>query len=945
MMSSYICRQCRTRLRHRSVPRRHPQWQPQATFISLAGQRPKPTPNDAEDSSKQAGEASKEPRPSRSGEKGPDIRRPELSNQQQAPRAGRYSRHAQNTSRTIEVDEHERHGRQEDDPGQPLPWRKQPSGHEKSPVTAMQEMLDAGHLDAAWLLFKETFKSRDSPAFSDAMSSFENMLSITNGKAFRALLRKAESEFGKDASYPTPTQVLFKYEQLDLGRDEFWITSIANLTNQVLRLEATPDLEKDHAKAAFAELLSVWRLFLQCKGTVNAPLDSLDEQWTSIDIANPEGKVPAANRDFVSRLRRHHPECVSSAALGFSAIVLFNLLDDASLNSLALTEKEREDNAPLYQFVAKLLYGSNIDGVSKHTRNNQGYSQLPVDVRKKVEEQIQASPNKAMTVLYPKDSYVEGGEKSSLEDYMRKRIERATTQTSNQITLQGVWAQALEVYRVDGKVEIPRKVYNDFITGWLALNQADRSVEVWNHMVTHGITPDVETWTAIYSGCVKARDLDGLNATWKRMLQSGVQPDVYAWTTRIHGLLSLRQIQGGLAAMDEMGKAWLSAESPTASKAGKQGKSTVTTAKHNVPKPTIEVINGAITAIAGLPGHFRSFRYKVEDIQKILQWAGAFSLKAEARTYNTLVKLYLEQNDYNTVLGLISRMEKEGLSPDVATYTMLTVAAFNSQQYSNLSPSAQTTKVLALLDDMETGGLKLNAYIYSSIIDRLLRQYANFDAVRAVLAHMHARGLVPGPHIYTPLVTHYFKQSPPDIAAVDALYDTHLSSRQAFTNKVLFDRILEGYAANNQIGRMMAVLTQMSSHGKSPGWPALIAIVQALARDGDWDRARMIVRDVQFGRGIAKGGVTGGVARGREFWHCVTELGLHPGQELGGTEMGASESEGMPEWTRDGSVEPGAVEGTGESESVGPVGDEGLEEEAIMREQQGDVRRVGEGFL
>ena len=72
----------------------------------------------------------------------------------------------------------------------------------------------------------------------------------------------------------------------------------------------------------------------------------------------------------------------------------------------------------------------------------------------------------------------------------------------------------------------------------------------------------------------------------------------------------------------------------------------------------------------------------------------------------------------------------------------------------------------------------------------------------------------------------------------------------------------------------MSVLTKMSKHGKLPGWSALKAVVRALVDDGDFERARAVVRDVERGEGVAQGGIVGGAQGQREFFFIVRGFGI-----------------------------------------------------------------------
>jgi pentatricopeptide repeat protein len=722
---------------------------------------------------------------------------------------------------------------------------------------------------------------------------------------------------------PSPAAVLLKYQQLDifrfgrLGMEETdhnrsissktaeighaWRDTIRFLTHAALLRISGAESGGADTETILTEVLAIWRLLLQCQGSSEIPVESVDTEWSFIpDASTLESAMNPAKppRDFSKRLEGYHKHLAGNPTLGFSALALFNLLNQRSRNAIPVSETLRTQKEPFVRLLTYILPGSNIQSVFKHVGVAAIFDRIPEDFRTSLLEQISSAPADAMALIGSKEfsepALSDTERASAQEEYFLKRIERAILQKSVGVSLDKLWNEATSSFRrQDGQTAIPPRIYNNFLTGYLALFSSERSVQVWNHMIQSGIKPDVNAWTAMLTGCERARDLNGVKAVWQRMIRSGIQPDIHAWTTRIHALFSLRVINDGFAAMDEMGRQWLSSEQAlnTTAKNGPQASKNQPTV-NTVPKPSTDVINGATSGIVKIPTRSLNFDRKAEFVRKILSWAGHFSIKPDARTYNILMNLYMSGNDYPTVFKLLQQMEAEGIEADVATYSMLIRASFDNHKFNDLPEAEQAERITSLFSELEAGGLKLNANLYSSAIDRLLKQYANFAAVRTLIDHMLSRGLIPSPHVYTSLVTQYFSQSPPNIAAVDSLCYQILSSPGTPTDKILFDRIIEGYAGVGEIGKMMAILTKMSKHGKLPGWMALTAVVQALARHGEWDRARMVVADVQRGEGVAKGGITGGMHGEKDFFRTVKSLGLVVQQVHGQAEQAWSQEAG-----------------------------------------------------
>ncbi|KAF2642003.1 hypothetical protein P280DRAFT_468482 [Massarina eburnea CBS 473.64] len=719
----------------------------------------------------------------------------------------------------------------------------------------------------------------------------------------------------------TPTEALFRFEQMGIARYEMWRSVMGNTTDQLLLAMSGTDKLKQSPEALAYELISLWRLFFQIKGT-NPNLETISPDWINVpNVSLTPGRHHSMF--FGDRLMKYHPGHVTDPPLQFSAITIFNLFDEVNKDSFAVPEPLREHAAPFLRLITQCLARSDIGRALKHIEISWSLQMLPKDFREAVLDQIRSAPDQAtrnMTIhrvkLPDQNTAVEEAEQEGprdilqelaheppesprtksvenpedLESLYRRLVAHAVDVQSHLGILLKIWNEAQRVFvdKESGQLKIPALVYNSFLSGFMALSQSEKTIEVWNHMITGGIKPDARAFNSLLDGCSRARDLNGLKAAWDRMLKSGVEPDEYVWNTYIHGLISLRQINMAFEAMDQMGSKWLASVNPVKIPTRlKNGRKLAPAAKKkfakpvgNPARPTLEVVNGAIAAIVDISD--MRFDKKLVFVHKVLQWASNFSIKPGIITYNNLVKLYIRENDHVTTFKLLRQMEAEGIEGDAATHTMLISAAFNNNKFDHLNHSEQSDRIISLLNGLEKGGLKLNVYVYSNAIDRLLKLHNNISAVGVVMRHMAARNIPPSPQIYTSLVTYHAEQTPPDIATVDAIVAQLFSPPYPPTDNYLFDRIVELYARTGEVGKMMATLTRMSKHGKLPSWPALTAAVKALAEASDWERARHIVKDVQTTSGVAQGGIMGGWQARGVFFAVVRSYGQYLEVELAG---------------------------------------------------------------
>ncbi|KAK6434796.1 hypothetical protein LTR95_009026 [Oleoguttula sp. CCFEE 5521] len=140
----------------------------------------------------------------------------------------------------------------------------------------------------------------------------------------------------------------------------------------------------------------------------------------------------------------------------------------------------------------------------------------------------------------------------------------------------------------------------------------------------------------------------------------------------------------------------------------------------------------------------------------------------------------------------------------------------------------------------------------------MLKHQSNADAARMLLEHMASHGLEPSTHIYTILMSFYFSRTPPDFAAVDALWQRIKRANAghgAPVDGIFYDRMIEAYAKHHHtlgIASSMQFLERMGKEGKRPGWRALEAIARALADRQEWARLGVLVSDLRSNKGMLR---------------------------------------------------------------------------------------------
>ncbi|KAF2816145.1 uncharacterized protein BDZ99DRAFT_406663 [Mytilinidion resinicola] len=698
-------------------------------------------------------------------------------------------------------------------------------------------------------------------------------------------------------------------------RNEFWPASLWPLVSHTLG-QSTVGTAVEDQPIILGQLVDLWREFFMKFSSKSPELVSIAEreqfrpgqhvsntldpsqlpavprhsnQWSCLPHLSQLDRVTTGSHlspKFEERLDKFVTKYDMTPAIGLPILITF-LFFTRREYAAGIPQSLRTEAFPFVRFVAHIIPGANMARFSQEIRNMKDADILSQESTDFLQEAVESIPTRALKVIGAKrfasamPTTQDPRVAEELMDFLIKRLARAFERQDMRIII-NLWEEARSVFAVPNSKRgflIPSKIYDALLSGLMEIKRADLAMAAWNEMISNGTKPTVITWTAMLAGCQKGRDLNGLEQIWARMIASGVQPDNAAWNARLFGLISMGARDEGLTALSEMGKAWKDAQNvgkPTKTKSKIKGAEK----RANPPKPDTASINAVLTALAHLPVPPKRKR---DAMETVLRWASSFEIKADNITYNVLLRQALQEGNASMVSKIIASMKADQIAPDIATYTILINDTLKTTR-GDLSEDEQRQSMIDFLENIEANGLTPNTVLYSTIIDQLLKRHSNVIASRAVLDHMAQRSIIPSAQIYTSLITHYFDQDPPAIEAVDSLWNTIINTPGSITDRTLYDRMIEGYARCDEIGKMITVLTRMSREGKNPSWSALMSIVTALTRAGDWERARQIVSDVKNGVGFAKDGVSRrGQTHGRaevNFWELVNNLGLGDDLEI-----------------------------------------------------------------
>lgn len=880
MNSYHICTTCRQRLSR--IPLFKPaQWTPRATFLSFNNKQPRTTTDDIhekpEEKDKEQDTASKDASPFGGNGWGTKHTRTRLHNP--------YKKRMPTPGEPNPGNDLEALFEQMLSPPKPTEEKSSKAAFSLDSyqkAEALNKMIaENSSVVDTWYHFIGYFGPNAAGQTSSTLPSY--LHSPARQLLKQIIAAKARAPFSK--TLPSVTEVSFVYLKLGLLHGSDWADMVFVLLENAVKLSQDSLTDPTKETRLLMDLLGAWNII--CRKSELPPFSPIPDDPPSLNWSN----VPQISTSDVIRAERRH------GALGTFTLLapLFTVrqLTSFPLISAAtfiLIEKDRTvdktnilNAAPLVSALRNALGNSRYDvSQSFQAANGPGVEVVlkfvdhegpmirDTTLSRTVSRILSApsapsAPSKKIGQNQPPAFHVEHD--------MYKRLDTAFAQR-DQSQVDRLWETTMQLpvardptgddSTLDvgdkGKVLSP-KLCNHFIMAYMGFRKGNRAVDVWNHMVSNGMSPSARTWGAMLSGCKLSRDRDALESIWKKMLKSEIQPDVHCWTTRISALIDLGRPEAGLAALTDMHRRWL-ATNTSRKERSKRG---INSAMLSAVKPTTETINATISSLLR--------KQKDEAANRVLAWASKINIRPDTATFNILLRPLIRGGHTQEATKLLGKMQKSGISADEATFTIMIEENFRNR--GNISPQEQVEIVNGIFSEMQDAGIGATQHTYSRIIYQLLQTSdGNMSAINAVLQRMTRDGLHASTYIYTMLVEHHFSMQPPDLDAVRSLLEA-TRARPGNTDGVFWDRLIEGYARAGDTASAMRMLGRLNDVGNNAtGFYTLRTLLAALVKNQEWDLARSLVQNTKVDRGGPISHDLHGRDGQHQFWELASELNL-----------------------------------------------------------------------
>lgn len=702
-------------------------------------------------------------------------------------------------------------------------------------IENVKEMLsDPTRMLEAWRYFKEHFDT------STAIEPVKRPLYLSSlASAMRNRLIFAKANEPSDETFPTANEISQVYLRMGFLQGWWWCDMTLILIERILSCRKYPTEDRTHEKKLVEELLGAWNVVcrsserLQHQRPVGSSLD-----WSHLPNVSTYDAELSYRKRGVQSFGLLAP-VFQSRHLTKLPLVVFATFDILTNESSPVV---KEMSAEVFEFKKLLgrfvaISSFNAEQLGLTSEDKFGRSVGPY-----LEQHFAAIRERAAPMVgeQPPKLDIQSNQKQHTRPHsghfaIVRKVQDAVARREIS-KLDFLWRGVVrwpvrQDESEDASGTITPELCNLFMMAFMSIRQPERSIDVWNHMIKCGLTPNLQTWESLISGCKTARNYQSLEELWIKMHALNVQPDGKLWTTRISGLIECKQFDLGIRALDEMGRTWLAAAKLKHPKK-KLADLLLLGDIDGTPKPEIGTVNAAISALL--------FWDKVQPARQILAWASKFDIKPDVITYNTLLKNFVKSGRNKEAMVLLQQMSASGIQADVVTFTTILDVTFQSAKL--MTPEQQSELVHATFEGMEQAGVKPNAFTYSKIIFELLQTSSgDLTVVNAVLERMGKQGLEPSPHIFTTLVEHYFRQVPPDIDVIRALI-LRASAVVGSSDHIFWDRVMEGYARIGETGAALKVLGKIKMTKSNINWATLSTLVAALVQNEELETARSIVR-------------------------------------------------------------------------------------------------------
>ena len=240
--------------------------------------------------------------------------------------------------------------------------------------------------------------------------------------------------------------------------------------------------------------------------------------------------------------------------------------------------------------------------------------------------------------------------------------------------------------------------WTSFLVGFLKGRRRDLASQLWNDMARFNVKPGVSTWTALLDAYDSMRAVDDAVAAWNMMLAEGIKPDGLTYRALISALFNGRRQDEAMKTFQTFRKESM----------------------NDCPGPqTLSVYN---TVLHGL-----LFVDRFQEADAVMQSMHTNGPKPDIVSYNTFLAYHGRRRDFKALATLVHSMEANKLVGDVFSFSIILSA---------LLKAGRDDAPDMMLSIMRKQGIKPNVATFSAIIDHQMREQ-NEKNLQAAIHILH----------------------------------------------------------------------------------------------------------------------------------------------------------------------------------------------------------------
>ena len=367
-------------------------------------------------------------------------------------------------------------------------------------------------------------------------------------------------------------------------------------------------------------------------------------------------------------------------------------------------------------------------------------------------------------------------------------------------------------------VAIQESTWVTFISAFLEVQRLDLAESVWDDMVKYGLKPGPGIWTVLIKGVGKLRGPGPALTLWRSMKEAGVTPDWSSYQAIIQVMANTRQWKEAEGLFDEFRSASSLHSNPNS-------------------EPLFNTMIGAHLANSREP-----------DAISLLEEMIATGPRPTTPTFNTFLTYYHDQKDVKSLSSTLKKMTANGLSGDVATFSILLCTLLRI-----VDRGEAIQQTLAIMDQHK---IKPNVATYTAIMTSLLQEKEKkaLEAALDLLRTMEESGdsaIAPNVVTYTMVLNGVHSWIGRDDQLVQdctKLIVQKMKARRVKFNRVTYNVLLKTCLASPSpagVQKALQFYRQMRREKIALTGDTWHIMLHGLAKRSEWVVAYAVLRDMQ----------------------------------------------------------------------------------------------------